>query len=235
VFKPGERPYSLYELTTATAAIQWHPFSDYMQTPNGKIETEKRFPQFTFQFTQSVKGILGSDFTFSKLDFRTVFEKQYLNGHRTSFLVQTGMAIGDTPLTHLYNGQPNSRDKPTVLSRLRFAGKNSFETMYFNEFFSSQYAIFQAKHAFKKYNLFGGFNVAPILVTRAAWGNMEDKDDHIGLPFNTLEKGYYESGIELNEIYKIIGITAFYRYGPYHLQQFDRNISVKVSITFNLF
>lgn len=235
IFSPGDRVYSLYALTTATAAIQWNPFSDYMQTPNGKIEIEKRFPQFTFQFTQSLEGLLDSDFTFSKLDFRTVYEKKYLNGHRSSALLQTGIAVGDTPLTHLYNGMPNNRDKETLLSRIRFAGKNSFETMYFNEFFSSQYVMFQVKHALKKYTIAGDLKVAPVFVSRFIWGNMENKEDHIGLDFNTLEKGYYESGIELNEIYKIIGITGFYRYGPYHLPRFDRNISIKVSIKLNIF
>lgn len=235
IFSPGDRAQSLYALTTATAAIQWNPFSDYMQTPNGKIETEKRYPQFTFQFTQSLKGLIGSDFTFSKLDFRTIYEKKYLNGHRSSFLVQTGIAVGDTPLTHLYNAMPNNRDKETLLSRVRFAGKNSFETMYFNEFFSSQYVMFQAKHALRKYTLTGDLKVAPVFVTRFVYGNMENKEDHIGLQFNTLEKGYYESGIELNEIYKVIGITGFYRYGPYHLPRFDRNISIKVSVRLNIF
>lgn len=235
IFSPGDRAYSLYDITTATAAIQWNPFSSYMQTPTGRLETDKKFPQFTFQFTQSLNGVLGSDFTFSKLDFRTVYEKKYLNGHVTSFVAQTGIAVGDTPLTHLYNAQPNNRDKETILSRIRFAGKNSFETMYFNEFFSSQYVILQARHALRKYTLFGDIKVAPVIVTRFAWGNMEDKNDHIGIQFNTLEKGYYESGIELNEIYKIIGITGFYRYGPYHLAEFDRNISIKVSVKLNLF
>jgi len=235
IFSPGERAHSIYDITTATASIQWNPFSNYMQTPTGRIEADKKFPQFTFQYTQSLEGLMGSDFTFSKLDFRTVYEKKYLNGQVTSLLLQTGMAVGDTPLTHLYNAQPNNRDKETILSRIRFAGKNSFETMYFNEFFSSQYVIFQARHALKKYTLFGDIKVAPVLVTKFAWGNMEDKSDHVGIEFNTLEKGYYESGIELNEIYKVIGITGFYRYGPYHLPEFDRNISIKVSVKLNIF
>lgn len=234
IYSPGDKAFSLYNITTATASIQWNPFSEYMQAPTGRIETERKFPQFTFQFTQSIEGLLDSDFTFSKIDFRTVYEKKFLNGQHMSFLAQTGISVGDTPLTHLYNSQPNSRDKESILSRVRFAGKNSFETMYFNEFFSSQYVILQARHAFKKYTISGDFKVAPVLVTRFAWGNMEAKNDHIGLQFNTLEKGYYESGIELNEIYKIIGITGFYRYGPYHLDDFQRNISVKVSLRLNI-
>jgi hypothetical protein len=40
-----------------TTAIIWNPFSDYMQTPTGRVEVEKRFPKFTLQFTQSLPKI----------------------------------------------------------------------------------------------------------------------------------------------------------------------------------
>jgi len=234
-YMPDGSSYKLFNLTTATAAIQWNPYSDYMQTPDGRIETEKRFPKFAFQYTQSVSNFLDSDFTFSKLDARAEFEKKYLNGQKTSGLLQTGIALGNTPLTHLYSTSPNNLDKDGILARITFAGKNSFETMYFNEFFSSQYIMGQLKHAFRKFTISGKLKMAPVLVTRATWGNMHDKTDHLGVQFNTLEKGYYESGVELNEIFSIVGISAFYRYGPYHLERFDRNISVKLSFVLNLF
>ncbi len=234
VFSPGGKSYSRFNLTTATAAIQWNPFSDFMQTPNGRIEVDKRFPKFTFQYTQAVAGILDSDLTFGKLDFRVEMEKKYLNGQKTSAMIQTGTAVGDTPLTHLYSTSPNNLDKDGVLERITFAGKNSFETMYFNEFFSSQYAIVQLKHGISRFTIFNAIKLSPVLVTRFAWGNMDHKEDHEGIEYNTLESGYYESGIEFNEIFKGLGFTAFYRYGPYHLPQLDRNISIKVSFTLNL-
>ncbi|NDI97934.1 carboxypeptidase-like regulatory domain-containing protein [Flavobacterium sp. LaA7.5] len=235
VFSPDGKTYNQFNLATATAAIQWNPFSDFMQTPAGRIEVDKRFPKFTFQYTQAIAGILDSDLTFGKLDFRVEIEKNYLNGQKTSALIQTGIAIGDTPLTHLYSTSPNNLDRDGVLERITFAGKNSFETMYFNEFFSSQYAIVQLKHGMSRFTVFNAIKLSPMFVTRFAWGNMENKDEHGGIEYNTLEKGYYESGIEFNEIYKGLGFTAFYRYGPYHLPQPDRNISIKVSFVLNLF
>lgn len=234
-FNPFGQPYNLFFLTMASVSIQWNPFSDFMQTPIGRIETEKHYPQFAFQYTQSVSNVLNSDFTFGKFDFRADYEKKHLNGHKTSALVQTGVAIGNTPLTHLYSTSPNNLNKDAILSRVTFAGKNSFETMYFNEFFSSQYIMGQIKHGIGKFTIIDKIKVAPVLVTRAVWGNMRDKAEHQGITFNTLEKGYYESGIELNEIFSIVGITAFYRYGPYQLPGFDRNISIKISFVLNLF
>lgn len=235
VYSPDGRSYPLFHLTTASVAIQWNPFSDFMQTPNGRVEVDKRFPKFAFQYTQSVAGILESDLTFGKLDFRAEMEKKYLNGQKTSALIQTGVAVGDSPLTHLYSTSPNNLDKDGVLGRITLAGKNSFETMYFNEFFSSQYVIVQLKHGMSRFTISNAIKLSPMLVTRFAWGNMEEPEEHEGIAFNTLEKGYYESGIELNEIFKGFGISAFYRYGPYHLPQFDRNISLKVSFVLNLF
>lgn len=235
LFNPFGHSYSLFYLTTATASIQWNPFSDYMQTPTGRVEVEKRFPKFAFQYTQSVSNVLDSDFTFGKLDFRAEYEKNYLDGQKTSAMIQTGVAVGNAPLTHLYSTSPNNLDKDGVIERITFAGKNSFETMYFNEFFSSQYITAQVKHGIKRFTILGSLKLSPVLVTRAAWGNMRDKSEHIGIAYNTLEKGYYESGIELNEIFKGLGLTAFYRYGPYHIDTFDRNISIKASFVLNLF
>jgi hypothetical protein len=52
-----------------------------------------------------------------------------------------------------------------------------------------------------------------------------------GLDYKTLNEGYFESGIELNQIFKGLGLTAFYRYGPNQLSQFEDNIAVKLSYT----
>lgn len=134
LYTPGDKVYQGFYLTTATAALQWNPFSEYMQTPAGRIETEKRFPKFAFQYTLALRNIAGSDLSFSKFDFRVEYEKKYLNGQKTSLLFQSGLAIGDTPLTHLYSTSPNNLDRDAILKRVTLAGKNSFETMYFNEF-----------------------------------------------------------------------------------------------------
>lgn len=234
-FDANGKTYSQFHLTMGTVSLQWNPFSDFMQTPTGKIEVEKRFPKFTFQYSQAVSGLLNGDLSFGKLDFRAEYEKKFLNSHKISFMVQTGMAAGDAPLTHLYSTSPNNLDKDGVIERITLAGKNSFETMYFNEFFSSQYITLQGKYAFARYSLFGKVKLSPVMVTRAAWGNMEHKERHQGIEYNTLEKGYYESGFELNEIFMGFGLSAFYRYGPYHLPDFDRNISLKFSYTLKLF
>ncbi|HLA54846.1 MAG TPA: DUF5686 family protein [Flavobacterium sp.] len=234
VFNANDKLYTVFHMTTAMASIQWNPFSEYMQTPVGRIEVEKRFPKFTFQFTQSLPKILDNDFEFGKIDFRGEYEKKYLDGQKSALVIEAGYAYGDVPLTHLYNTSPNSLTKDKIQERITIAGKNSFETMYFNEFFSSEYVMLQLKHGFKRVTLFGKVRPSLVLVTRMAWGNMEKPEQHIGIQYKTLDKGYFESGIELNQIYKGFGLSGFYRYGPNQLMRLEDNLSIKLSFILNI-
>jgi len=233
-FNHNGKLYDNYNMTTALVSLQWSPFSDYMQTPTGRIEAEKRYPKFTFQFTQTLSKLWDNDFNFRKIDFKTDYEKKYLNGQKTSLLLQAGYATGDIPLTHLYNTSPNNITKETILKRITFGGKNSFETMYFNEFFSNEYAYFQIKHAFNRVKLLRKIKPSLVLVSRMAYGNLEKPEQHIGMDFKTLNDGFFESGIELNQIFNGLGLTAFYRYGPNQLPKFEDNIAVKLSFILNL-
>jgi len=234
LFNYNGQLYSDYVMTTAMASIVWAPFSDFMQTPTGRTESDKRFPRFTFQFTQSLPDVLDNDFKFSKIDFKTEYEKKYLNGQKTSLLLQAGYATGDVPITHLYNTMPNNLTKETVIQRITFAGRNSFETMFFNEFFSSQYVFFQIKHGFDRIKIMKKVRPSLVLVTRMAWGHMENPEQHVGPDYKTLDKGFFESGIELNKIFKGFGLGGFYRYGPNQLLKFEDNIAVKISYVLDL-
>ena len=225
--------YTRFMMTTTMLSLQWNPFSDFMQTQNGKIEYEKRYPKFAFQFTKSLSNFGGNDFDFGKIDARIEYEKKYLNGQKSAFLIQAGYAFGALPLTHLYNTSPNNLNIDKLLQRITIAGKNSFETMYFNEFFSSEYVMFQLKHGFKRVELFSKVKPTLVLVTRMAWGTMQHPERHIGIDYKTLEQGFFESGIEMNQIYKGFGLTGFYRYGPNQLPRLEDNLTVKFSFIFD--
>lgn len=224
------------KITTSAAkiALEWSPFSSYMQTPLGRLEIEKNHPKFSLQYTQNVPNFLNSDFSFSKFDFKTYYELQYLSEQKSSILLQTGIIIGNAPLTHLYSITPNNVNKSTLLKRITFSGKNSFETMYYNEFFSDKYVLLQLKHTFNRIQL--AYKIKPeiTIATRMAWGTMNNKNNHLYLPIKTLEHGFYESGVEFNKLFKGLGATFYYRYGAYHLPKFDDNISIKISYYLDL-
>ena len=226
--------FSKYTMTTAQFAIQWNPFSSYIQTTSGRLEIDKKFPKFSFQFTQSLPNILGNDFNFSKADVRIFHEIPYLNDQNTAFTFQGGISSGDIPLTHLYSIAPNNLNRETLFKRITFASKNGFETMFFNEFFSSRYVSFQVRHTFNKIKI--AYKVKPLLsvVTRMAFGTMDKPEQHLGFAYKTLEEGFFESGVELNQIFKGFGLTGFIRYGPNGLPKVVDNFSIKLSYVFNL-
>ena len=234
IFLNDGKSYTSYNMTTAMVSLQWNPFSDFMQTPSGRMEIDKRFPKFTFQFTQALPEIAQNDFEFGKVDLRIEFEKKYLNGQKSSIISEAGYAYGDTPLTHLYNNSPNNLNKDNIIQRITFSGKNAFETMYFNEFFSSQYVMFQLKHGFKKSTFAGAFSPTIVIVSRAAWGNMQKPEQHLGIDYKTLDKGYFESGVEFNQMLRFFGLSAFYRYGPNQLPRFEDNIAIKLGFILDL-
>ncbi|MES2747219.1 MAG: DUF5686 family protein [Bacteroidota bacterium] len=233
-FVVDDEMYTKFDMTTAQLSLQWNPFSGYMQTASGRIEFEKRFPKFSLQYTKSIPKFLGNDFGFSKIDFKIAHEIPYLSGQNTSFIFQAGIATGDIPITHLYSIAPNNLNRDALLQRITFAGKNSFETMYFNEFFSNNYVSFQARHTFNRVKV--AYKVKPefSVVTRMAWGNMDKPEQHFGFEYKTLDKGFFESGVEINQIYKGLGFTFFYRYGPNGLSRFEDNLALKISYVLNL-
>ena len=226
--------YNNYNITSFQIGFQWNPFSNYMQTPVGKIEMDKRHPKFSIQYTKTLPKIAENDFDFSKIDFKTYYELPYLSGQKSAVLLQAGIAIGDVPITHLYSIQPNNLNRDAILQRITFAGKNSFETMYFNEFFSNKYASLQLKHTFNKIKL--GYKINPeiTVVTRMAFGGNNKNNQHLGISYKTMEKGFFESGIECNKLFKGFGLVAFYRYGPYQLARFEDNIALKISYYLDL-
>jgi hypothetical protein len=95
--------------------------------------------------------------------------KKYLNGQKTNLLFEAGFAIGDIPLTHLYNTSQITLQR-NHYSKNHLFRKNSFETMYFNEFFSTEFVYFQFKHGFNRVTILKKVKPSLVLVSRMAWG-----------------------------------------------------------------
>ncbi|CDF77904.1 conserved hypothetical protein [Formosa agariphila KMM 3901] len=231
-FVTDQGAYSNYDLAVVKTSLLWSPFDIYKPTPSGPKKTKNSFPKLTFQYTQSINGALDGDFNFQKVDFKATYHFIHNKESHTELDFATGIAIGDAPLTHLYHAYPNNINKATIMQRFSVAGLNSFETMYFNEFFSDMFSIFQFKHFFKPFYHSTFSKPQLVLLSRFAIGDMRNPEQHQGLTFNTLDKGYLESGFELNQLVFGFGLSLTYRYGAYHLPEIEDNIALK--FTFNV-
>jgi len=224
--------YENFDISMAKLALQWNPFSTYEIIDEKPIETSAGYPQFALQLTKSFKEVINGDFSFFKTDFRTVYKLDYNTDVSTEVTLTSGIALGKTPLTHMYHAYPNNINKETILKRFSVAGINSFETMFFNEFFSDRLATLQLKHYVKPFSFNQRFKPQLVLISRFALGNMHHIERHQNISFGTLNKGYSEAGFEINKLLYGFGLSFAYRYGAYHLPLFEDNFAFK--FTFNV-
>lgn len=233
-FQSTNKLLSKYQLSLATIGLQYNPNSNYMSTPIGKIRISDGYPKITFQIVKSFENVFKSDFNFTQINFRILENIKPLNKTAFKILFEGGIVFGDAPISHLYNATPNYTFKNPWLRRVTFAGKNSFETMGYNEFISDRFLAIHIKKLLKPIKIFKGFKPQFTLVTRSAIGNLKNPSYQHGLNFKTLNKGYFESGIELNKLYKGFGLSAHYRYGAYTNPTWSDNLAVKLTYKFSL-
>ena len=108
-----------------------------------------------------------------------------------------------------------------------------------NEFLSDRYAALFFTHDFGKL-LFKTKMFKPefALVNNVGIGTLANKNNHFGIKIKTMEKGYFESGVLINNLLNSqmigLGVGVFYRYGTYALPTNKENISLKVSFKINI-
>ncbi|MBK5210036.1 MAG: carboxypeptidase-like regulatory domain-containing protein [Flavobacteriaceae bacterium] len=230
----SDKNLSQYGLTTAIFGFQYNPKSEYMNSPIGKLRIKNEFPQFTFQLTKSFENVLNGDFDFTQLNFRAQHEIKRLQKATTSILLEGGIVLGDAPISHLFNSSPNASFKNPWANRINFVGKNSFETMGYNEFISDRFAAIHLKHELKPFNFGTKFKPQLIFVTRAAIGDIDNSSFHNGFVFKSLNNGYLESGLEFKSLFKGFGLSTFYRYGANQNPEWSDNLAVKISYKIRL-
>lgn len=226
--------YLNYVLSEATIGGRWSPESEFMKTPKGYQETTKGYPVLSGQVTKGIRGLLDSDFNYLKFSGKIAYTINRINGSNTEFLFEGHYASGNVPLTHLFHAYPNSPNKDEILQRFSVAGRNSFETMYFNEFFSDRIMTLQMRHSFAPFNITTWLHPELVITSRYALGDLDHPNEHLNVNFDRLNQGYTESGFELNNLFYGFGVSATYRYGAYHLPQFSDNIALKFTFYLEL-
>lgn len=226
--------FSGYKTAESTIALRWSPFSKFLKTPKGIKEIHDGYPKITAQYTQGYKGIFDSNFDYSKIGVKAEYVINRINQSQTSILFEADIATGDIPLTHLYHAYPNAPTKETILQRFSVAGRRTFETMFFGEFFSDKLSTLQLKHSIRPIRIANWLNPELVFITRYAIGDIENIENHQGVNFSSLQQLYQESGFEINKLFAGFGLSFAYRYGAYHLPQFEDNLSFKFTFYLKL-
>lgn len=188
------------------------------------------YPVIYMQYTRGIAGVLNGGYNYNKFDVRAEKTFTVKNLGRPTIMVWAGYIDRPAPYILNYTTRSSYGRNPYISSMY------SFETMRMNEFLSDTYASVFLRHNFQNL-LFKGkkFRPAFVLVHNMGWGTMATGQYHKGINFKTLEKGYFESGLLINDLIKssglaTLGVGCFYRYGPYALPTWKENIAAKLSL-----
>ncbi|MFT4752842.1 MAG: hypothetical protein ACI9GM_000575 [Salibacteraceae bacterium] len=201
----------------------------YIRSFNKNISMGTKYP-YVWVRLAAADEVLGSSFNYQKIDVKV--SKNYLikGVGEIGFQFSGGTTMGDVPLSLLHFG-----------SGMRVNGinlyiENGFNTMAPNEFVSQSYAS-----GFFHYNI-GAMYKKPYsapeisFVTAAGWGTLDTPEFHQDFTYETMEKGFFESGILLDNVLVMntsgIGLGVFYRYGAYALPEVKDNFGFSFTIKY---
>ena len=222
--------YPEYTVSTAGISFSWEPFSDFLKTPESTILIKRHYPRITAQIDKGFAGVADGDFNFLRTGLKLEYTINRLDLSRTEFILEGNYATGTLPLTHTFHAFPNSSRQEAVLKRFSVAGKTSFETMYYNEFYSNRLAMLHMRHQLRPIKFSNFIQPEIVLISRHAIGDIDHMDRHQNIDFKSLDQGYSEVGLEVNKIISGFGLSTAYRYGSYHLPTFSQNFAFKFTL-----
>ncbi len=231
--EPGSTGEGLnnFNFTEATIGLKYALGEKFIRNLRRKISLGTKYPVFWFQYTRGMSGVLDGEFEYNRYDFKVEksFHINYLG--TTSLKLMAGYVDSDIPYTNLYNGHGSYRV-------FNIYAPGSFSTMRMNEFLSNKYGSLYFTHDFGKLLMDNKnwFHPEFAIATNIGFGWLDFNESHKNIYYSTMEKGYYESGILVNNLVNLklysVGVGAFYRYGPYSFPYAPDNLSGKFTLTF---
>jgi hypothetical protein len=197
-------------------------------TTKGQFSFGSDYPEVWFNYTRGLSGILDGDYNYNRFDLKITDKIEFKYIGEFSWQVRAGIIIGQVPISNNYAGKGTYR-------LFTLYAPFSFGTMRTNEFYSSKYASLFLTYNFKNLLFdFKKWHPEIMLLTNIAFGTLDHAEDHHDFYFNTLEKGYYESGLIVRKLLDLrlydLGAGVLYRYGPYSFNNQSYNFAYKISL-----
>jgi hypothetical protein len=201
-----------------------------MQSLHRTISFGTKYPIFWLQMAKGLRLAQG-EYSYTKFDFKVQASREFLGFGTSSMQVRLGKVWGNAPYAQLYNGLGSYRGWAAI-------AHNSFETMGYNEFMSDWHCSVFYTHDFGDVYL-RKLDKQPSLEMSHNFGigGLRNGDLH-AFGHKTMERGFFESGLFMNNLAVIggfgldigIGAGVFARYGPYSFPEFGDNFVYKLAI-----
>ncbi len=232
-----------YNNTEAGIGIRYTRRETYARFGRALVMNTPPRTQILFQLSKGLKGPLDGQLDYTKLGLQI---NQYFNTKwfgRTSFQAELGKVWGNIPYAYMFNTRGVAQQQGRRRGSGLFVG-NSFQTAGIYEFSSTQSAsLFLQQNfgslLFKPAN--AKFRPEFVLVQNIGYGSISNPLSHTGQTLQAPEKGLFESGVLINNLYRInlkflylgFGIGYFQRYGYYTLPEKAKNRALKFGFSFS--
>lgn len=198
------------------------------RTRNFSLYEMSKYPTFQVLYEHGFRNVWGSGFSYNKINFRAHHLQRYKILGYSELSVVGGWVDRSLPYSLLYV-------MAAGYEKIGFYGQEQFAVMRPNEFVTDSYVAIFFRHNFGKM-WEGKFSPRIVVCQNIGFGWLRHPEDHRGVSMQTMSKGYFESGLMIDNLLSVkdllaLGVGFFYRYGPYALSSWKDNFAVKVSLT----
>jgi hypothetical protein len=221
-----------FDVAETGLEITWNIREKIMLLDDQRVSLGTKFPRINLKLAKGWRGIEASQYEYYRMNL-TVDQDFSIRGFgELKLSSKSGMTVGNVPLS-LHQVQLGTGKSWNLTVA------NTFETMQPAEFFSDRQTSLFMRFSFLPIKNIADFTQPKFVIHSAAGvGSMDNVGEHVNYDFKVPEKGYYESGLIIEDLlisgFNGFGVGAFYRYGPYSFAETADNFVYKLSITFNL-
>ena len=228
------------QTTTASEIVQYENAFSVSYYPGRKMTgfgverhfANDGFPSLFAQITRGDKGILNSDFDYTKLQFSYI-QPWHIGAYgRLTTTLEAGKTFGDVPLG-LLNVVPGNQSY--------FSIYNTFTLLDYYEFVTDTYTSLHLEHNFNgrffsRIPFLRKMNLREIVGIRGVWGDISQDNRDLNASGLTYlapsNKVYYEYSVGVGNIFKVFRIDFNFR-GNYLDNPNARDFGVTGSFGFN--
>ncbi|TNE27451.1 MAG: carboxypeptidase-like regulatory domain-containing protein [Bacteroidetes bacterium] len=226
-----------FNVLFARLELEYAPNDRYMSGPFGLRPIEITYPRFRLAYEESFDNVFDRSFPYHKINAEAAHQIKRVYTGITTLTLSGSYVSGDVPYTFLSGPQANGVG---ALSDFTFtnaiSSARSFETMPFNQFAADAYVALDIRHSFED-RLFTIGSWAPKIdvLWRSTIGTLSNPELHTGFELQSLEHGYHEVGLEINELINGLGIGFYQRFGAYYSGAYGDNAAVKLTYRTSVF
>lgn len=225
-----------FDVAEVGFVFNWNIRERVMMLGNRRVSLGTKWPKIAVKGMRGISGILESKYNYYRFNLRLEQDFKIRGFGKLSLFSNSGMTIGNVPLTLM---QVSKGTGNFGKGRFSVSAINTFQTMLPAEFFSDRFTALFAQLTFLPIkNKTSWTEPLFSIYSSVGIGSMSNVSDHRQYTFNTLEKGYYESGLVIDNLLKTnlvgLGFGLFYRYGPYAFSRTADNLFYKLSLRVNI-